>query len=251
MGELGANHRRGLPLAARSARAPRAARLCHNGAVAGLAGANYYRHRHNGPFPTDAAHHHLTALMTPLSAEPNELAGRLLHRFGSISAISNADEADLRECAVHGEHWVEALLAVRQLLHDGSREEIVRTRLGDDRSSLDRYLIQSIGGLRHERMIAILADEAGFVISEETIAEGQEGQVVLSARRLFGRALALDARQMLIAHNHPSGDATPSNSDIRQTKELLAQAKCLGVTLIDHLVVGRRRVISMRESRLI
>jgi len=61
----------------------------------------------------------------------------------------------------------------------------------------------------------------------------------------------LDARQMLIAHNHPSGDATPSNTDIRQTKELLGQAKCLGVTLIDHLVVGRRRVISMRESRLL
>ena len=89
------------------------------------------------------------------------------------------------------------------------------------------------------------------MISEETIAEGQAGQVVLSARRLFSRALALDARQMLIAHNHPSGDATPSNTDIRQTKELLGQAKCLGVTLIDHLVVGRRRVISMRESRLL
>jgi len=146
---------------------------------------------------------------------------------------------------------VEALLAIRQLLHDGAREEIVRTPLGSDPRALQRYLLETMGRLNRERMIAIMADEAGFVISEEVIADGGEGHIQVSPRALFGRALSLDARRMLIAHNHPSGNAEPSATDIDQTKELILQAERLGISLVDHLVVGRRLVVSMRSRGLI
>ena len=190
-------------------------------------------------------------MLAPLSADPRELAERLLKRFGSISALTYASEADLRQCAFHGEHWVEAFLTIRQLLHDGSREQMVQTPLGGDRSALDRYLVDTMGGLRRERMIAIMADGAGFVISEEIVADGAEGEIQVSPRILFGRALALDERSMLIAHNHPSGCAEPSETDIRQTRQLVSQADRLGVCVYDHLVIGRRTVVSMRERGLL
>nr|WP_282099713.1 JAB domain-containing protein [Qipengyuania qiaonensis] len=112
-------------------------------------------------------------------------------------------------------------------------------------------MLETMGGLGRERMIAIFADDAGFVISEEVIADGLEGRIHVSPRILFGRALSLDARRMLIAHNHPSGSAEPSASDISQTREIISQAERLGVMLIDHLVVGRGQVVSMRGRGLI
>lgn len=195
-------------------------------------------------------YHHLSGLLAPLTAKPEELANRLLDRFGSISAISSATEADLRQCALGGEQWVEVLLVVRQILHDGMREEVVRTPLKGNRKALRRYLLFSMRNLRVERMIAIMANADGCVISEEIVAEGCEGQLQLSPRRIFGRALALDARHILIAHNHPSGNAQPSKCDIIKTKELVAQAAPLGVTIDDHLIVGRREIFSMRDRGL-
>jgi len=216
-----------------------------------MACAGHHRPRHAGLSSTDSSSlHHLSGLLAPLATDPAELASRLLARFGSISAITDASEADLRNCALHGEPWIELFLVVRQLLHDGLREQVIRTRLGGDRKPLERYLLSAMRGLRSERMVAIMADVAGFVISEEVVAEGSEGQLHLSPRRFFGRALALDARRILIVHNHPSGCAEPSASDIAQTKELMAQAERLGVTFDDHLIVGRREVVSMRDRGL-
>ncbi|MBO6525679.1 JAB domain-containing protein [Erythrobacter sp.] len=189
-------------------------------------------------------------MLAPLSADPWDLAERLLERFGSIGALIDASEAELRQCAHPGERWVDVFLAIRQLLRDGIREQVLRTPLGKDRKGMERYLLETMGCLRRERMIAIMADRSGFIISEEIVAEGGEGEIQVSPRALFGRALSLDARRMLIAHNHPSGSAEPSASDISQTRDLVSQAERLGVLVDDHLVVGRREVVSMRERGL-
>lgn len=190
-------------------------------------------------------------MLAPLSADPLELAERLLKRFGSLSALTYASEEELRQSARQGEQWVEVFLGIRQLLRDGLREQVVRTPLGKDRNALKRYLLDTMGGLRRERMIAIMADGGGLVIAEEIIADGGEGELQVSPRALFGRALSLDARRMLIAHNHPSGSAEPSRADIAQTRDLMSQAERLGVSVDDHLVVGRREVVSMRERGLL
>ncbi|AUX69643.1 hypothetical protein CHX26_09175 [Porphyrobacter sp. HT-58-2] len=130
------------------------------------------------------------------------------------------------------------------------RERLVRTRLGEDRSSLCSYLLMMMRNLSEERMIAFFADAEGYVISEEVIAEGQEAHVVLTPRRVFSRALNLDARRILLAHNHPSGCAHPSLLDIEHTRLLSRQASDLGLTIDDHFVVGAREVTSMKDRGL-
>lgn len=179
------------------------------------------------------------------------LATRLLYRFGSIGRIAQASEAELRQAAIIGEKWVDAMLVVRQLMHDGVREKLVRTRLGDDRQTLYTYLLMTMQNLGHERMLAIFADSDGFVIAEEVVAEGSDAHVLITPRRIFGRALILDARRILLAHNHPSGCPDPSVLDIEHTRLLCRQATELGLHLEDHLIVGCREVSSMKDRGLI
>lgn len=179
------------------------------------------------------------------------LAERLLHRFGSIGRIAQASEAELRGVADKGEAWIEAFLMVRRLMHDGLREELTRTRLGENRRALCTYLLATMQNLQDERMIAIFADNNGFVISEETVAEGGSGYLMLTPRRIFGRAMKLDAGRILLAHNHPSGSPQPSMRDIKTTKILVRQARTLDLCIEDHLIVGKREVVSMKDMGLL
>ena len=196
------------------------------------------------------AHRHLTHLLAPLHQQPDRLAARLLRRFGSIGKIAQAPDSDLRQTAEAHETWVDALLMVRRLMHDGMREKLTRTKLGADREALFSYLLMTMQHLGEERMLAIFADQEGHVIAEEVIAEGTDAHVLLTPRRIFGRALNLDARRIILAHNHPSGCAEPSLADIEHTRLLDQQAANLGMTLEDHLIVGVRKVTSMKDRRL-
>jgi DNA repair protein RadC len=188
--------------------------------------------------------------MVDLHDRPEDLAARLLNRFGSIGRIAQAPEAELRQIAKAGEAWVSALIAVRRLIYDGMREELVRTPIDQDRKALMSYLLMTMHHLSEERMVAIFADAAGNVIAEETIAEGSDGLVRVTPRRVFGRALNLDARRIVLAHNHPSGNPEPSLCDIEHTRVLDNQALMLGLSIDDHLVIGARRVTSMKDRGL-
>lgn len=140
---------------------------------------------------------------------------------------------------------------VRRLMHDGMREELVRTRLGEDRRALWTYLSMTMKNLPEERMIAIFADGESYVIAEEIIAEGGDAHILITPRRILGRAMNLDARRILLAHNHPSGCPDPSERDIRNTLVLCRQARELGMVIEDHLVIGHRNVVSMKDRGLI
>ena len=85
----------------------------------------------------------------------------------------------------------------------------------------------------------------------ETIALGVMEKVSVTSRSLFGRAMSLDARCMLLAHNHPSGCPEPSRGDIQATREINKIADTLGIKLLDHLIVAKGDVVSMRERGLL
>lgn len=161
-----------------------------------------------------------------------------------------APDIELQQVAKVGEGWVGAFLAVRRLLHDGMREELVRTPIDRNRNALTSYLLMTMRHLAEERMLAIFADANGDVIAQEVIAEGSDGLVLVTPRRVFGRAFNLDARRIVLAHNHPSGSPEPSHEDIAHTRLLNAQAASLGLSIDDHLIVGARQVTSMKERGL-
>ena len=148
---------------------------------------------------------YLTTLLSPIDESPHALASRLLYRFGSIGKIAQASDNELRQAAVSGERWVDAFLMVRRLMHDGMREELIRTRLGEDQNALFSYLSLTMKNLPEERMIAIFADAASYVIAEEIIAEGGDAHILITPRRILGRAMNLDARRIGAGAQSPIG----------------------------------------------
>ncbi|MBA4046331.1 MAG: hypothetical protein C0471_18225 [Erythrobacter sp.] len=249
MGRVGSIHRRDGSCPADAGLADATYRLCRNGALARVAGGHSDRGRNVAADQAISrdSHQHLSCLLAPLHHDPASLARRLLYRFGSIGRIVHASDVELRHAAKVGEKWVDPLLMVRRLIHDGMRETIVRTRLGEDREAMFSYLLMTMGQLPEERMLAVFADADGFVISEEIIAKGEAAHILVTPRKVFTRALNLDARKILLAHNHPSGCAEPSMMDIEQTRLLDRQAAGLGLVIEDHLIVGANIVTSMRD----
>lgn len=252
MGRLSSIHRRDGAPPADSRVAYPATRLRGDGALASVDRGPSDRDGHRYAYSSFAqdAHTRLTHLLSPLHERPDRLAARLLHRFGSIGRIAQASENDLRQIARRDETWIDAFLTIRWLMLDGMREKLTRTSLGDDRDALFSYLLMTMQHLCEERMLAIFGDRNGNVIAEEIIAEGADAHVLLTPRRIFGRALNLNARSIILAHNHPSGCAEPSLVDIEHTRLLSKQAADLGLILEDHLVVGARTVTSMKSRSL-
>lgn len=226
--------------------------LEHDGTMAVLGRNSPDGSWHDVLFPSNARESHrlLTELLRPLETQPEKLATRLLRRFGSISAITDASAAELAAANVYGDRWLEPFLAVRNLLHLGLQQRVKRTRLDPANPSLHRYLISSMRGLKRERMVAFFADLSGFIITEEIVGEGDEGALRVSLREVLGTALKVEARRILLAHNHPSGSPEPSRLDIQHTRSLADQGKRLGVLLEDHIIVGRSEVVSMKTRGL-
>ena len=194
---------------------------------------------------------HLTALLSALDDDPANLARRLIHEFGSLSAVSEAPEEELRKCARAGECWIDAFLAVRTIIFDGMREQVIRTQLSSSGDELRRYLFASLRGLTLERLVAFFADTDGYILKEEILSEGNETVTSLSPRHIFRRALTLDCRRIVLAHNHPSGSSEPSRADIESTAFLSRHAKALGIVIDDHLIIGRQSIVSMRQRGLL
>lgn len=221
---------------------------CH-GALADVDRDRVNRSRDIAALPkvkTDRARY-LSSLLAPLDDQPDKLASDLLNYFGSIANITRASEAELREVNASDGRWLEAFVIIRQLLDDGVNEELLCTHIGKNRGALVRHLYRSLRGLPEERLICLFADLDGFMIAEDVLAEGLEDALPLSPRKIFRRALNLNARRLVLAHNHPSGCSRPSEADIRETRRLAEQAQGLGIVIEDHFVVGHSEVVSMKQ----
>lgn len=226
--------------------------LCDHGEVAFLDSDPFNRARDiQSRSENSSGSYVLSALLSPLHPEPTQLAECLLTTFGSISAIAEASEKDLRQASHANGQWVDSFVGVRDLIRIGIEERVMRSKLNSLGSDLHRFLLHSMRPLRMERMIAIFANREREIISHEIIGEGQESGLQLSLRHLFARALILDAHSMVLAHNHPSGSAEPSQQDVKNTQRLKRQAQSLGIELDDHLIVGRQQVTSMRQRGLL
>ena len=180
--------------------------------------------------------------------EAEAAAARLLTHFASLADIATADKHCLADLLNGNEMAAQTLIAARTFMLESVRENIERADLRSDDPALLNYLAARLSNLREETFLVMFADREGKLIREEEIAHGSALTVDIVPRTLFRRALALDCAALLLVHNHPSGVAIASEKDIVATQALLAQAQTLEIALIDHLIVGRREIYSMRRG---
>lgn len=117
--------------------------------------------------------------------------------------------------------------------------------------SIARYYMEDMRHSGQEHMKLLMLDTKSMLIHEMDISKGTVNASLISPRELFVEALQRRAVSIIILHNHPSGDPTPSESDILLTKRVKAAGDIIGIELLDHIIIGNNRYISFLEAKLI
>jgi len=117
-------------------------------------------------------------------------------------------------------------------------------------SALLDYCRSAMQFERKEQFRVLFLDKKNRLIADEILGHGTVDRAPVYPREVMKRALAHEATAIILAHNHPSGDPTPSQSDIDMTNQMIAAMKPLGVTIHDHLIIGRDNIASFRTLGL-
>ena len=179
------------------------------------------------------------------------LAKSLLARFGGLAGVFNADASALAKHPGMGETSAAALkivaLATRRLARTGVQNQPL---LASWQALID-YLTIDMAHLRHERVRALYLDTKNRLIGDELLTEGTLDEAVIQPREVVKKALDLGAAALIMVHNHPSGSPEPSRADIQITYKIAEAARMLGITLHDHVIIGKEGHVSLRAKGLV
>ncbi|GGJ43620.1 RadC family protein [Neoroseomonas lacus] len=179
------------------------------------------------------------------------VARALLARFGSFANALAAPLTDLREVEGLGEAGAAALRTVQGAALRLARAEIIDRPVLDNWDRLIGYLTAVLSREKVEQFRVLFLDTRNRLIADEAQTRGTVNHTPVYPREVVRRALELQATALILVHNHPSGDPTPSRADCAMTQEVKAAAAVLGIVLHDHLVVGNGRHLSFRREGLI
>jgi DNA repair protein RadC len=179
------------------------------------------------------------------------LAKQLLARFGTFAEVINAPEERLREVQGVGTRVVDELKLIRAASLRLLKGEIMGRKVLGSWSTVIDYCRAAQGFDQKEQFRILFLDRKNQLIADEVQQEGTVDHTPVYVREVVKRALELSATAIILVHNHPSGDTTPSKADIDMTKLIVEAAKPLGVTVHDHIIVGRNGHSSLRGLRLI
>jgi DNA repair protein RadC len=180
-----------------------------------------------------------------------DLARELLARFGSLTRLFAASEADFCEVNGMGQAKYAQLQAVLEMSRRALQEDMQQgVALGSPHAVRD-YLRLLLGGQPREVFLALFLDTQHRVIASEELFHGTLGQTSVYPREVVKRALAHNAAALIFAHNHPSGVAEPSQSDRLLTDALKQALGLVDVRVLDHFVVTSGQTLSFAEKGLL
>lgn len=179
------------------------------------------------------------------------IARALLARFGSFAAAIAAPPHDLRAVEGLGEAGAAALKLVQGAALRLMREEVRERPVLNNWDRLIAYLSAALARESVELFRVLYLDTRNRLIADEAQARGTVNHTPVYPREVIKRALELQATALILVHNHPSGDPTPSRADIEMTREVKQAAGLMGIVLHDHLIVGSGRHLSFRREGLL
>ena len=180
-----------------------------------------------------------------------ELGEVLLKRFGNLKELGSRSVAEIARVAGIGKAkavTLKAAFALQQRVARGTEQMQL-----DHPAQIYEYMIEQVRFLKAEVLFGLALDSKLRLIHCYEITRGLLNQTLVHAREVFREAISSSAAHLILVHNHPSGDPTPSSDDIRSTREVLQAGKVLGIPLLDHVIVGRtcssnhRGYVSLKE----
>lgn len=178
------------------------------------------------------------------------LAERLLGTFGDLRGLLNCTVSELQTVPGIGPARASQLVAIVEL---SARVALARWQQTVIRQPADvvSLLMPRFQQLSQEEFWVITLDTKNKVLSIDEVFRGSLNASIVHPREVFRRAISRSAAAMIVAHNHPSGDPTPSREDIEVTRRLVEAGKIIGIEVLDHVVFGDGKTVSMKEKGLV
>lgn len=176
------------------------------------------------------------------------LARLLLDTFGDFNRVVTAAPARLAMVKGVGEAVIQELKIVEASAQRMMRSRVMNQPVLSSWSALLDYCHTAMSHRETEQFRILYLDRKNVLIADEEQAKGTVDHVPVYPREVVKRALELNASALILVHNHPSGDPTPSDADITMTLQVQDACRALGITLHDHLIIGKSRELSFRSS---
>ena len=195
--------------------------------------------------PEACADEDLLSLVLGGGAAARRMARRLVDRFGSLAEVARAHPAELRlagvPTSVAPRIAASAEIGVRLARIPPADPWTIRTP-----TDVAEPLVDAMGSLEREELRVLLLDTKNVVTAQRTVYRGNLAGSSVRIGEVYRDAVRACAAAIIVAHNHPSGDPTPSAEDLRITGELAEAGRLLDIELLDHLILGRGRWSSLR-----
>jgi len=179
------------------------------------------------------------------------VAKALMERFGSLAGVLNADPRALEQVKGVGQTSAAALKSVSVAARRMARSEMAQKPVLGSWQTLIDYLSIDMAHLTVERVRVLYLDSKNRLIDDHHAAEGSIDEAAIHPREVIRRAMDVGASALILVHNHPSGNPEPSRADVQITQKIAEAGRLLGVTLHDHVIVGREGHVSLRARGLI
>jgi DNA repair protein RadC len=191
-------------------------------------------------------------LLAGLLSSPKGMAcaSALLQNFPSIGHVITAEASQLRAFGLTA-HDIAVFRLVREIACRMARAEVRSRPVLSNWQALIAYLQTAMAYEQIEQFRILFLDSGNNLITDEVQQRGTVNHTPVYPREVMKRALILNASALIVVHNHPSGDPKPSRDDIEMTREVKAAAEALGITIHDHLVIGRKGHASFRSLGLL
>ena len=178
------------------------------------------------------------------------LAKQLIKHFGSLADVISAEPDRLREIVV-GESVVRELKIIQAAALHLSQSAVLNRPLLSSWTALLEYCHAAMAYEKNEMFRILFLDHKNVLIADEAQQQGTVDHTPVYPREVMKRAMNLSASAIILVHNHPSGDPTPSRADIEMTKQIIEAGRPLKIAVHDHIVIGRGKTTSFRQLGLI
>jgi len=179
------------------------------------------------------------------------LAQYLLREFDGLTGLHRASVQEIiarvKGLGPAKAAQIKAALELGRRLQLASAGERVQIKSPADAAAV---LMPDMALLEQEHLRVLILDTKNYIIASPTIYKGSLNTSVVRVAELFREAIKVNAASLIVAHNHPSGDPSPSPEDIRVTREIVQAGKLLDIEVLDHLVIGHQRYVSLKERGL-
>ncbi|OIJ18378.1 hypothetical protein BKP45_12440 [Anaerobacillus alkalidiazotrophicus] len=177
-----------------------------------------------------------------------QLSQRILHHFNGLRLLKEATVEELKSIKGIGDTKAVQILAAIELgsrIHKLQAEDRFIIRSPED---VSRYVMEDMRFLTQEHFVCLYLNTKNHVIFKKTIFIGSLNASIVHPREIYKEAFRHSAASIICLHNHPSGDPAPSREDIEVTKRLVESGKVIGIEVLDHIIIGEKKFVSLKEK---